>query len=74
MPNDKVLSCDCGYELRAATEEGQVAELRRHAREAHGVWFSTGEALAVLLRVELEHGVPAELSAIEDVTLRKETR
>lgn len=46
--------CDCGYRLRARGEEEQVAEVRRHALEAHGIGFSAEEALAVLLRAELE--------------------
>jgi hypothetical protein len=49
----KVPRCDCGYELTAQDEEEQVAEIRRHALEAHGVAFSTEEALVVLLRAEL---------------------
>lgn len=48
------LRCDCGYELRARREEEQVAEIRRHALEAHGIAFSAEEALAVLLRSEVE--------------------
>jgi hypothetical protein len=50
----KALRCDCGYRLRAESEERQVAEVRRHAWEAHGISFSTEEALTVLLRFELE--------------------
>lgn len=50
----KALRCDCGYELQARAEEEQVAEVRRHAWDAHGVAFSTEEALVVLLRSELE--------------------
>jgi hypothetical protein len=50
----KTPRCDCGYQLRARTEEEQVAEVRLHALEAHGVAFSAEEALFVLLRSELE--------------------
>jgi predicted small metal-binding protein len=50
----KDLRCDCGYRLREQTEELQVTEIRRHAFEAHGISFSVGEALAVLMRLELE--------------------
>ena len=62
------LRCDCGYRLRERTEELQVAEVRRHASEAHGISFSTEEALAVLLRLELEEGVPADPAAVEETT------
>jgi predicted small metal-binding protein len=71
MADDKIIRCDCGYRLRAATEQRQVAEVRRHAWEAHGISFSTEEALAVLLRIELEDRVPADL-ALEDTTPREE--
>jgi hypothetical protein len=50
----------------------QVAEVRRHAWEAHGFSFSTEEALAVLLRLELDEGAPARLPTVEDTTRRKE--
>jgi hypothetical protein len=69
---DKALRCDCGYRLRGGTEERQVAEVRRHAWEAHGISFSVEEALAVLLRLELDDGVPADLAMVEETTRGKE--
>jgi hypothetical protein len=72
MADHKIARCDCGYALRARSEQRQVAEVRRHAWEAHGISFSTEEALAVLLRLELDDGVPARLPAVEDTTRRKE--
>jgi predicted small metal-binding protein len=72
MADDKIIRCDCGYRLRAGTEQRQVADVRRHAREAHGISFSTEEALAVLLRIALEEGVPADLATLEDTPRRKE--
>ncbi len=74
MADDKIIRCDCGYRLRARGEEPQVAEVRRHAWEAHGISFSTEEALAVLLRLELEEGVPVDLAMVEETTQRKETQ
>jgi len=65
------LRCDCGYRLRAQTEELQVAEVRRHASEAHGISFSDDEALAVLLRLELEGGAPADLVVAEETARGK---
>lgn len=54
MPDDKVLSCECGYEV-TATDEGDLVEgIRRHARDAHGIAFSVEDALLVILRSELE--------------------
>ena len=66
------LRCDCGYRLRGRTEELQVAEVRRHALEAHGISFSTEEALAVLLRLELEGGALAYPAVVEEMTRGKE--
>ena len=74
MADHKIVRCDCGYRLRAGTEQRGVAEVRRHAWEAHGVSFSTEEALAVLLRLELECGetLPADSAMVDDTTLGKE--
>ena len=63
---DKDLRCDCGYRLRERTEELQVAEVRRHASEAHAISFSAEEALAVLLRLELDGRVLADLAVVEE--------
>jgi hypothetical protein len=48
-----VLHCDCGFEARAADEDGLVAEIQRHAREAHGMALSPDEALLLAFRAEL---------------------
>jgi hypothetical protein len=50
---DTVLHCDCGFEARAADEDGLVAEIQRHAREAHGMALSPDEALLLAFRAEL---------------------
>jgi hypothetical protein len=50
---DKVLHCDCGFEARAANEEGLVAEVQRHAGVAHGMALSHDEALLLTFRAEL---------------------
>ena len=54
MPDDTDLSCDCGYEVTATDEAKLIAEIRRHARDAHGIAFSIEDALLVVLRSELE--------------------
>jgi len=53
------LRCDCGFEARAADEEGLVAEVQRHAREAHGMALTHDEALVLAFRVELDTNTPA---------------
>lgn len=50
---DKVIHCDCGFGARAADEEGLVAEVRRHAWEAHGMALSQAEALMLAFHAEL---------------------
>jgi len=69
---DKDLRCDCGYLLRGRTEELQVAEVRQHASEVHGICFSAEEALAVLLRFELDGGALADLDVVEETTRETE--
>ena len=72
MADDKIFRCDCGYRLRARTEQRRVAEVRRHAWEAHGISFSAEEALAVLLRLELDGGALADPVVVEETTRGKE--
>ena len=45
-----VLECDCGFEASAEDEDGLVAEIRRHAREEHGMTLSLREALLIASR------------------------
>ena len=56
---DKVLHCDCGFEARAVYEEGLVAEIERHALEAHRMALSHDEALLLAFRAELGGVVPS---------------
>jgi len=51
---DTVLHCECGFEARASDAEGLVAEVQRHAREAHGMALSDHEALLLAFRAELD--------------------
>jgi hypothetical protein len=51
---DKVLRCECGFEARAEDEDGLVAEVRRHAREKHGMALTREEALMLAFRAELD--------------------
>ena len=61
-----MFTSDCGYELEARSEEEQVAEIRRHALEAHGIAFSAEEALAVLVRSELAPSGESLLKSTEE--------
>jgi len=45
-----VLECECGFEASAEDEDGLVVEIRRHAREAHGMTLSLAEALQLASR------------------------
>jgi hypothetical protein len=74
MADDEIFRCGCGYGLRARIEQRQVAEARRHACETHGISVSTGDALAVLLSLELEidEEAPADPAMVEDTTRAKE--
>jgi predicted small metal-binding protein len=51
---DKVLRCDCGFEVRADDEAGLVDGVRGHALEAHGMHFSPEEVLQLAFRAELD--------------------
>ena len=56
---ETVLPCECGFEARADDDEGLVAEVRRHALEAHGMTLSREEALLVAARARaVDEGPP----------------
>jgi hypothetical protein len=57
---NKVLHCECGFEASAEHEEGLVAEVQRHAWEAHGMALSRDEALLLAVRAEPERGSAAD--------------
>ena len=48
-----VITCECGFEARAADEEELVAEVRRYDGEAHCMPLSREEALLLVFRAEL---------------------
>ena len=50
---EKVLRCDCGFEVHADDEAELVAEVRRHALGEHGMQFSPEEVLQLAFRAEL---------------------
>jgi hypothetical protein len=51
---NNVLHCDCGFEASAQDEDELVAEVRRHAWEAHGMALSHDEGLLLAFRAELD--------------------
>jgi hypothetical protein len=51
---DKLIRCHCGFEARAEHEDGLVAEVQRHASEAHGMALSHNEALLLAFRAQLD--------------------
>jgi predicted small metal-binding protein len=53
MPVETVITCECGFEARAADEEGLVAEVRRHAAETHRMSLSHEEALLLVFHAEV---------------------
>jgi Protein of unknown function (DUF1059) len=55
---EKVVRCDCGFEARAGHEHRLVAEVQRHALEAHGMALSSKQALLLAFRAELNETTP----------------
>ena len=53
-----MLRCDCGFEARGEDEEALVTDVRRHAREAHGMALSLDEALLLAFRAGLGAAAP----------------
>ena len=51
---DKVLRCDCGFEVRAESEDDLVAGVQQHALAVHGMEFSPDEVLKLAFRAELD--------------------
>jgi hypothetical protein len=58
---DTVLHCHCGFEARAEDEDGLIAEVRRHALDAHGMALSHDEALLLAFRAELRETAPTAI-------------
>jgi quercetin dioxygenase-like cupin family protein len=49
---EQVLRCDCGFEARGKQDDELVAEVRRHASDAHGMALSPDEALLLVFRAQ----------------------
>ena len=61
---DKVIHCHCGFKARAEHEDELVAEVQRHASEAHGMTLSHDEALLLAFRAELDATAPKPLGGM----------
>jgi hypothetical protein len=53
MRVERAIRCECGFDARATDEEGLVAEVRRHAAEAHCMPLSHDEAVLLVFHAEL---------------------
>ena len=54
----KVLRCDCGFEVRAREDNTLVQRVREHALSAHGMQLSVEQALELAARSEARHDDP----------------
>lgn len=54
---DKLLHCECGFEVRDDDEGQFVARVQRHARDVHGMQLSAEEVLQLAFRAELDEAV-----------------
>ena len=57
-----MLKCDCGFTARANDEDELVAEVRRHAHEAHGMALSREDVLLLAFRAELDANEPPTIT------------
>ncbi len=60
---DRTLKCDCGFTARAEDVDGLLAEVQRHAREAHGMALSHDEALLLAFHAQLDANPPTTITA-----------
>lgn len=65
-----MLHCECGFEARAEDEGEFVAQVQRHAAEAHGMALSYEEALLLAFHAELG---PTRRSIVQRRELRDDT-
>lgn len=49
---ERLLRCDCGFEVRADDQAELVAKVQRHALDAHALPFSREDVLRLALRAE----------------------
>ena len=71
---ERTLQCDCGFTARADNEDGLVAEVQRHAHEAHGMTLSHNDALLLAFRAELDANPPSTITPKPTTSTEKEDR
>jgi predicted small metal-binding protein len=49
---ERLLRCDCGFEVRAEDDAELVAGVQRHAYDAHGMRLTRDDVLQLALRVD----------------------
>jgi hypothetical protein len=63
---ERVLRCDCGFEVRAEHQDALVAQVRRHAWEDHGMALTFDEALRVAFPPDRDAPAPTREGAVHD--------
>jgi predicted small metal-binding protein len=64
----KVLRCDCGYEVRTGDDAELVAQVQRHALTVHGMRFSPDDVLRLANRAEHDERTGSEARPITTPT------
>jgi Protein of unknown function (DUF1059) len=67
-----MLRCECGFKARAGDEDGLVAQVRRHAWQAHGMALSHEDALVLAFRAEFDAAPPSTMDLASDVRTEEE--
>jgi len=49
---EKLLRCDCGFEVRAEDDAELVAGVQRHAFDVHGMDLTRDEVMQLALRLD----------------------
>jgi predicted small metal-binding protein len=49
---ERLLRCDCGFEVRAEDDVELVAGVQRHAYDAHGMRLTRDDVLQLALRLD----------------------
>ena len=68
-----MLHCHCGFDARAAGEVELVAEVQRHAWEAHGMALTDEEALLLAFRAQLDGDASTAIPRDEPTRIEEET-
>ena len=64
----KVLRCECGFEVCTSDDAELVAEVQRHALTTHGMRFSPDDVLRLARRVDPEEQAGSEAEPLTTPT------